>query len=208
MQNSNLIKEIAYNAIKSSLNGKELLLNEDVLKNNPDFKTPKATFVTLKKNGKLRGCIGSLVAYQPFYKDLISNAKKAAFNDPRFKPLSKDELKDINLEVSILTEPILVKYNNIEDLKNKIKIGKDGIILKYGSYQATFLPQVWDDLNNFELFFSHLCLKAGLEVNCLSKHPVIYKYQVQKIEWLIIFFKILKVFKIELISLYSLTEWG
>jgi len=181
MQND-LIKEIAYNAIKSSFSGKKLIDNEKILKDYPEFNMPKATFVTLKKNGKLRGCIGSLVAHQAFFDDLVKNAKSAAFNDPRFPPLTEEELEKIDLEVSILTEPKLVEYSNIDDLKNKIKIGEDGIILKLGVYQATFLPQVWDELNSFELFFAHLCAKARLQTNCLSKHPIIYKYQVQKIE--------------------------
>jgi len=142
---------------------------------------PKATFVTLKKNGKLRGCIGSLIAHQPFFDDLIKNAKNAAFNDPRFPPLTKEELDKIDLEISILSEPKLVEYDNIEDLKDKIEIGKNGIILKLGVYQATFLPQVWEDLGDFEVFFAHLCIKAGLQSNCLTKHPTIYKYNVQKI---------------------------
>jgi len=177
-----VIKKIAYEAIKNSFENKNIESKEEILKSNPELNQPKATFVTLKKDGKLRGCIGSLIAHQPFFDDLVKNAKSAAFNDPRFPPLTKEELDKIDLEVSILTEPKLVEYSDVNDLKNKIEIGKDGIILKLGSFQATFLPQVWEELNSFELFFAHLCAKAGLEVDCLSKHPTIYKYQVQKIE--------------------------
>ena len=176
-----LIKEIAVSAIKSALKKGELISKYEAVKKDPKFVLPKATFVTINKNGRLRGCIGSLVAHQEFYNDLVINARKAAFKDPRFKPLGVEELDEIEVEVSILTDPILVEYSDINDLKSKIKIGVDGIILRLGDKQATFLPQVWDSLNNFEIFFNHLCQKAGLSGDCLKHHPTIYKYQVEKI---------------------------
>jgi AmmeMemoRadiSam system protein A len=154
---------------------------DEMLKKNPWLKEQGASFVTLtKKDGELRGCIGSLVAHRKLYEDLIYNAKSAAMKDPRFMPLSKEEFENINIEVSILSEPQLVEYSSKEDLKSKIIVGKDGIILKYSSYQSTFLPQVWEQLPSFELFFSHLCQKAGLSGDCLDNKPEIYKYQVRK----------------------------
>lgn len=177
-----LIKDIAWSAIKSALKEGELISKYEVVKRYPEFVLPKATFITLKKNGNLRGCIGSLVAHNEFYNDLAINAQKAAFKDPRFNPVSKDELEDIDLEVSILTDAILVEYNNMEDLKSKIIVGEDGIILKLDGKQATFLPQVWEELNDFDTFFTHLCKKAGLDGGCINKHPAIYKYQVEKIK--------------------------
>ena len=177
-----LIKDIAWSAIKSALGIENLISKYEVVKKYPEFVLPKATFVTLKKNGNLGGCIGSLSAHTEFYNDLVINAQKAAFKDPRFKPVSKEELDEIDLEVSILTDAIKVKYSSIEDLKSKIVIKEDGIILKLNNKQATFLPQVWDDLNSFELFFNHLCKKAGLDGDCLKYHPEIYKYQVKKVK--------------------------
>jgi len=70
----------------------------------------------------------------------------------------------------------------MDDLKSKIKINEDGVILKKGNFQATFLPSVWQQLPSFELFFMHLCQKASLEANCLKDHPIIYTYQAQKIK--------------------------
>ena len=176
-----LIKTIATEAINYRLNGTKIISKYDAIQEFPEFSLPKATFVTLKQNGRLRGCIGSLVAHRELYDDLIYNAISAAFNDPRFKPLTKEELKYTTLEVSLLSDPILVKYNDIDDLKSKIDIGTDGIILKLENKQATFLPQVWEDLKEFDIFFEHLCKKAGLSGDCLNKHPEIYKYQVEKI---------------------------
>jgi AmmeMemoRadiSam system protein A len=182
MEKNQLIKELAWSGIKSQLGVESLIQKYDVVKEYPEFVKAGATFITLKKNGNLRGCIGSLVAQNELYNDLVINARKAAFNDPRFKPVEKEELEEISLEVSILTPAILVKYSDIADLKSKIEVGVDGVILKLGDNQGTFLPQVWEDLPTFELFFDHLCKKARLSSGCLDKHPEIYKYQVEKIK--------------------------
>lgn len=114
------------------------------------------------------------------YDDLISNAVSAAFKDPRFNPISKEEFTQLEIEVSILTTPIEVLYVDIDDLKTKIIPNKDGVILRQGNNQATFLPQVWENLNTFESFFQALCKKARLESNCLNSHPQIFKYSVKK----------------------------
>lgn len=182
MMNEELLKKIAKEAICSSLLDTNLTTKYEAVKNMPELVLQKATFVTLKQNGRLRGCIGSLVAHRELYDDLVHNAKSAAFGDPRFKPLTKEELVITEIEISLLSDAILVPYNDIADLKTKIKVGEDGIILKKGQNQATFLPQVWDDLKDFDTFFSHLCQKARLDGNCLNEHPQIYKYQVQKIK--------------------------
>jgi AmmeMemoRadiSam system protein A len=177
-----IIKNLAILAINNKLNGVKIPTKYGIVKTNPEFVLPKATFVTLKQNGNLRGCIGSLVAHRELYDDIIHNAQSAAFSDPRFKPITKEELGQTTLEISLLSEAKLVEYNNIEELKTKIEIGIDGVILKLDGKQSTFLPQVWEDLGEFDIFFEHLCKKAGLRGDCLKKHPQIYKYQVEKIK--------------------------
>jgi len=176
------ILNLAKTAIESYLSDKQMPLIDDLTLQYPYFSKMSASFVTLKINGNLRGCIGSLIAHRTLYDDLISNAVGAAFKDPRFKPLSLEEFQDIEVEVSLLSEPVIVNYTNIEDLKSKIEIGVDGIILKKDRHQATFLPQVWEEINDFDLFFLHLCNKAGLGGTCLNSYPQIYKYQVEKIK--------------------------
>lgn len=104
------------------------------------------------------------------------------FRDFRFQPLSKKEFEEIEIEISILTVPKIVIYNSIEELKEKIKPGIDGVILRKEQNQATFLPQVWEELSSFDTFFEHLCLKAGLEFDTLNYFPEIYTYQVEKIK--------------------------
>ena len=178
----NVILDIAKNAIKDGFSHTSTIDKKALLELYPEFNKLKATFVTLTLDRQLRGCIGSLIAHRSLLDDLIYNAKAAAFDDPRFYPLSSEEFSRVHIEVSLLSEPERITYENSDDLKSKITIGEDGIILQKGSRKATFLPQVWEQLPTFELFFSHLCQKAGLESNCLESHPDIWHYRVEKVK--------------------------
>lgn len=111
---------------------------------------------------RLRGCIGHLQAIQPLYKDIIENAVSSAFNDMRFSALTEWEFPLVKIEVSVLTDPEPLEYENSTDLLKKIKEGKDGLIIKKGYFSATFLPSVWEEIKKKEDFLSHLCAKAGL----------------------------------------------
>jgi AMMECR1 domain-containing protein len=90
------------------------------------------------------------------------------------------ELDQIKVEVSILSEPRQLQYDDIHDLKRKIVPFQDGIVLKLNDRQATYLPQVWEQLPKFDDFFSSLCMKANLSSDCLSQHPEISTYRVEK----------------------------
>ncbi|PKN15169.1 MAG: AmmeMemoRadiSam system protein A [Deltaproteobacteria bacterium HGW-Deltaproteobacteria-24] len=185
MKNQRLDKELihlAKEAIREFFLKTPLLHKEEWIKQYPFLDQPKATFVTLMLNGQLRGCMGSLVAHRTLYDDLVSNAKAAAFKDPRFNPLSQEEFESIEVELSLLSEPQKLFYDSVENLKAKIHPNIDGVILHYGNHQATFLPQVWEQLPTFELFFEHLCAKAGVSVACLQDNAVIYTYKVDKIK--------------------------
>jgi len=127
----------------------------------PALQQNGASFVTLTKNGQLRGCIGSLQAYQPLALDVQERAVQAAVEDPRFPPLRPEELPAIEIEVSRLTEPVPLYYDRPEDLPKLLHPRVDGVILQDGFRRATFLPQVWDELPDPEEFLSHLCLKMG-----------------------------------------------
>jgi len=172
--------EIARRSIASEFGIADDINVEELEKRYPELKKEQATFVTLTIYGQLRGCIGSIIPYRPLLNDIVSNAKSAAFNDPRFPPLTPEEFENIEIEVSLLSVPEFLEYSDVEDLRCKIRPGIDGVILQCDGKQATFLPQVWEQLNNFDLFFTHLCLKAGLEQNCLECHPQIFTYQVEK----------------------------
>ena len=111
------------------------------------------------------------------------NAINAAFRDPRFPPLSRDELNRIKIEVSILTNPRPLEYKDAQDLLAKLRPGIDGVIIKKGFHEATFLPQVWEQLPRKEDFLTHLCLKAGLDGDAWRRGDLeVSTYQVQAFE--------------------------
>jgi AmmeMemoRadiSam system protein A len=145
----------------------------------PELKKNKGVFVTLEKNGQLRGCIGHIEAIQPLYLDVRDNAINAAVHDPRFSPVKEDELDDIEIEVSVLTTPELIEAGSPEEYLEKIQAGVDGIIIDYKGRGATYLPQVWDVLPEKEQFLSNLCEKAFLPANCWREKDIkIYRYRV------------------------------
>lgn len=127
-----------------------------------ELRVEAATFVTLTLNGDLRGCIGKLKPVQMLYIDVIENTYSAAFNDYRFRELKEDELDNIKIEISILSEPEVLKYSDSKELIKYFDKNKVGVILADGYNSATFLPQVWEELSKPSEFLEHLCMKAGL----------------------------------------------
>ena len=131
-----------------------------------NLKENRPCFVTLNKRGfGLRGCIGTFDFNTPLYKNIISRAIASATQDIRFFPVEYDELKDIEIEISILTEPKKLDFVNPQDLLNKLTPNIDGVILYTEYGPATYLPQVWEQLPDKELFLSSLCNKAGAPSN-------------------------------------------
>lgn len=139
-----------------------------------------ATFVTLRKNGELRGCIGSLKAHRPLIDDLQDNAISAAFRDPRFPPLLEDELNEITIEVSLLTDPEPISFANETEALAQLEPHTDGVIFECDRLRSTFLPQVWEQLPEPELFMAHLKQKAGLPADFWSDEVRLYRYTVEK----------------------------
>lgn len=174
------INNIAKQSIQDEFDYKDTIDIEKITKEEPWLKQNGASFVTLKLNKTLRGCIGTLQAGRPLIEDIIANAKNAAFKDPRFSKLTRDEFKKIDIEVSILSKPQLISYKDVNDLKIQIRPNIDGVILKLDSHQATFLPQVWEELPEFESFFGHLLHKANLPQDSFKNYPHIYTYQANK----------------------------
>lgn len=142
------------------------------------------TFVALYKNeGELKGCMGNIEPVKPLIKGVLDNASNAAFKDSRFSPLTTEELKDIFIEISILTEPEKLNYKDSDDLILKLRPVIDGVIIKKRHQNATFLPQVWQQLTLPEIFLSHLCMKAGLPSDEWKNGELtISTYQVQLFE--------------------------
>ena len=149
----------------------------------PKFQERRGTFVTLTLNGALRGCIGHILPQESLIEGVRVNAMNAAFRDPRFRPLSPNEFEKIKVEVSILTEPKPLPYTDANDLLAKLRPGTDGLIIRQGYHQATFLPQVWEQLPSKKDFLTHLCLKAGLAGDAWAYEKLeVHTYQVQAFE--------------------------
>ncbi len=150
--------EIARKSVEAAVKREPL---PEIEPRNPRLEEPWGAFVTLKKNGQLRGCIGYIVGLKPLYQTVQDVAVSAALNDPRFPPVTPDELPQLSYEISVLTP--LKRVSNIED----IEVGRHGLLIKKGYYQGLLLPQVaveegWDKYT----FLDHTCLKAGLPVGC------------------------------------------
>lgn len=177
-----ILLRIAKSAILARLDDGYRFDQEGIVKQYPFLNEDGACFVTLNYQKQLRGCIGSIVAHQTLMEDLVSNAVSAAFADPRFSPLGVEELDGLTLEVSVLTAPEVLAYQDYNDLLTKLVPNKDGLILQYGGYQGTFLPQVWEQLPTSEQFLEHLSYKAGANPSIYEHHPTIYRYRVEAIE--------------------------
>ncbi|HPB80497.1 MAG TPA: AmmeMemoRadiSam system protein B [Spirochaetota bacterium] len=167
----NYLLSLARKSIVSYLaGGKQVAVNESSVPQS--CRDAKGVFVTLKKNGALRGCIGFITGMKPLYQAVIENAWNAAFRDPRFPPLDRSELGGITIEISVLTEPCPVR--NVDD----IVVGRDGLIIRMGDRQGVFLPQVPVEWGwSREEYLIQLCRKAGLPDNAWRNGAAIYSFR-------------------------------
>lgn len=146
----------------------------------PWLAEPGACFVTLTRHGDLRGCIGSLQAHRSLLADIKSNAISAALHDPRFMPLSADELDITDIEISLLTPPREMNFRDEADAWSQLRPGLDGVIFEYGRYRSTFLPQVWQQLPQPQPFMAQLKRKAGLPADFWDEGVKLSRYSVSK----------------------------
>lgn len=146
------------------------------------FAQSGASFVTLEKHENLRGCIGSIIAHRTLIDDLIANAQNSAFSDPRFKPLEMSEFGELEINVSLLSAPEKMDFKDEADLLNQIRPNVDGLIIKDKGYQAVYLPSVWEQLPEKELFLDSLKIKAGLPPKHFSDTFEAYRYTTEYIK--------------------------
>lgn len=125
------------------------------------LRSAKGSFVTLTRDGQLRGCIGNLQPADPLYESVMQNTQSAALRDSRFPPVTADEVDKLRIEISVLTEPRPLKFDSPDDLLAKLQPRRDGVVLKIDGRGATFLPQVWEQLPDKSEFLNHLAQKAG-----------------------------------------------
>ena len=156
-----ILLKVARTAILSELaNDRSLLVKPKEV--SPALKEIRGCFVTLHKGGSLRGCIGTIEPATSLLSCVEENAINAAFRDPRFLPITRDEIETVDIEISALTVPRIIKFDDAEGLKKQIIPGVHGVILSQGYRRSTFLPQVWEQLPQKEDFLGHLCLKGGM----------------------------------------------
>jgi len=146
----------------------------------PWLRQAGATFVTLTRDGVLRGCIGSLQAERSLGIDVAENAIGAAFRDPRFPAMTAAEWPSVRLEVSLLSAPKPMRFADEEDLLAQLKPGEDGVILEYEGRRATYLPQVWESIRDQRQFLRELARKAGLPDSVRLARCRISRYRVSK----------------------------
>ena len=135
-----------------------------------------ASFVSLYLYGQLRGCIGNLVASRPLLEDIAHNAYAAAFNDPRFEPVTWGEFLELQIEISLLSPLQVLQFENEENLLAQLRPGVDGIVLEAGKFRATFLPKVWEHIPRKQAFFGELKSKAGLRSDYWSDAMQVQRY--------------------------------
>jgi len=175
-----VLLRLAREAIEHRVRGRKLpTLDQSRL--TPALRASGASFVTLTINKMLRGCIGTLDAYQPLAEDVREHAVAAALEDPRFSPLREDELSEVRIEISRLTTPEALEYSSGVELLKKLRPHVDGVILKDGRRRATYLPQVWEKLPEPTDFLDSLCEKMGARPGLWRDTKLqVYVYQVEE----------------------------
>lgn len=170
---------LARKSIRSSFYDEKLEISEEIKKK---FSEKQGVFVTLNIRGELRGCIGYPEPVMPLFEAIIEAAKSAAFHDPRFAPLSKEEFEEITIEMSVLTKPEQIKVLKPSDYCKCIKIGEDGLIAQGGFHnKGLLLPQVFTEYNaDPEMALCMTCQKAGLSSDAWRNLDVkVFKFQAQ-----------------------------
>jgi len=152
----------------------------DVAQCAPELQQQGACFVTLLKNGELRGCIGSLEPRQPLACDVADNACSACLRDPRFAPVEGDELRNMTAEVSVLSPLTEIQVASEQALLEHLQPFRDGLVIDDGYHRATFLPSVWEQLPEKREFVEHLKLKAGMNRQGWTEKIRCYVYTVEK----------------------------
>lgn len=158
--NGSVLIELARRSVESVFDGNTISVSDSIKE---QFSENNGVFVTIHKFGKLRGCIGYPKSSIPIHETILSAAKSAAFQDPRFRPLNEDELSKVDFEVSILSSPEEIDVKSETDIKSNIKIGKHGLIVKCDDFSSLVLPHVPVEYGwNSKEFLRHALNKAGL----------------------------------------------
>ena len=160
----NILLQTARKSIEHGLSNNERLVLE--LDAHPEsLQEKRASFVTLKIAGQLRGCIGQTTPLYPLVTSVCENAYSSAFCDPRFSPLTDREFRNIHLSISVLTPIRPLQFSSDLELIGQLESGTTGLIIEKGHHRATFLPAVWESLPDAREFLQQLKIKAGLNAD-------------------------------------------
>ncbi len=171
--------ELARASVRKGLCGEQLDIRPEAYP--PALRVRRASFVTLKLEQRLRGCIGSLKARYPLVTDVVRNAHAAAFCDPRFPALTWPEFERLDIHLSLLTSPEPLAVTSEEELLARLRPGMDGLVLSEGMRRGTFLPVVWEQLPEPREFLRALKLKAGLPADYWSPTLRIERYTTESV---------------------------
>ena len=155
-------------------------LSQPASEDAPWLKRDGASFITLKREGRLRGCIGTLRAHRTLVEDVKANAVAAAFRDPRFTPLTADEFAGVAVEISVLSGLESLRFTDEQDALRQLRAGVDGVVFQFGHHSGTFLPQMWEDYKEPADFLAHLKYKAGLPPDFWDSEVKLARYTVHK----------------------------
>ena len=180
LERSRIVLLIARGSIEQALGAAATTLSSSGRPDLPWLQEHGCAFVTLRRDGDLRGCIGSLEAYRPLGEDIAANAVAAALYDRRFLPVGRFELETLEVEVSLLTPSEPLPCVDEDDAMNQLRPGIDGVVLEYGRQRATFLPQVWESLPDAPIFLQELKCKAGLPADFWHPDLRLRRYGVEK----------------------------
>jgi len=181
-QDKQALQQVASLSIGHGLRQKRAM-PVDLSQYSPPLRSHRASFVTLRRNGELRGCIGVMEAARPLVEDVANNAWSAAFRDPRFSPLKSYEVSDLSIHISVLTVPVPMEFEDEQDLLRQVRPGTDGLLLEDKACKArgTFLPAVWQTLPDRDTFWLHLKAKAGLAADYWSDTLTVMRYTTQSV---------------------------
>ena len=175
-----VLLEIAQNSIAHGLeHGRALPV--DAADHPPELRALRIAFVTLRIQGNLRGCMGSSQPVRPLVEDVARNAYAAAFLDPRFSSLTREELADLDLHISILSPFEEMRFASEEELLAQVRPEVDGLLLEEREHRGILLPSVWEVLTSPGTFLRHLKLKAGLPETYWSDTLKVFRYTAESI---------------------------
>lgn len=166
--------EMAWQVLDEALKGHGLQLPDEPA--NEELLSPAACFVTLKLNGELRGCIGSLEANEPLWRNACKNAYASGFRDSRFSPLTPDDRYDLTLEISVLSELIPLENEGESKLLSRLRPNVDGLLMEDDRHRAVFLPSVWEALPTPEQFVCALKRKGRWPEDYWSGDIILHRF--------------------------------